>query len=77
MPLSPLPVRPPALLSALFPQLAGGSLGGLLEALDSMGLRKAVRMLHKTEALEKLQSTGTGSKGLGGDVPAAPPTPHH
>ncbi|KFO71050.1 Nuclear factor NF-kappa-B p100 subunit, partial [Cuculus canorus] len=38
-------------------ELAGGSLGGLLEALDSMGLRKAVRMLHKTEALEKLQST--------------------
>ncbi|XP_009870145.1 PREDICTED: nuclear factor NF-kappa-B p100 subunit-like, partial [Apaloderma vittatum] len=44
--------------------LAGGSLGGLLEALDSMGLRKAVRMLHKTEALEKLQSTGMGSEGL-------------
>ncbi|NXD75533.1 NFKB2 factor, partial [Halcyon senegalensis] len=38
-------------------ELAGGSLEGLLEALDSMGLRKAVRMLHKTEALEKLQST--------------------
>ncbi|NWH57065.1 NFKB2 factor, partial [Geococcyx californianus] len=38
-------------------ELAGGSLGGLLEALDSMGLRKAVRMLHKTEALEKLQNT--------------------
>ncbi|XP_065700093.1 nuclear factor NF-kappa-B p100 subunit [Patagioenas fasciata] len=38
-------------------ELAGGSLGGLLEALDSMGLRKAVKMLHKTEALEKLQST--------------------
>uniref|UniRef100_A0A8B9GAI7 Nuclear factor kappa B subunit 2 n=1 Tax=Amazona collaria TaxID=241587 RepID=A0A8B9GAI7_9PSIT len=42
-------------------ELAGGSLGGLLEALDSMGLRKAVRMLHKSEALEKLQSTGRGS----------------
>ncbi|KFV65174.1 Nuclear factor NF-kappa-B p100 subunit, partial [Dryobates pubescens] len=38
-------------------ELAGGTMGGLLEALDSMGLRKAVRMLHKTEALEKLQST--------------------
>ncbi|KAK2543112.1 hypothetical protein Q9966_003368 [Columba livia] len=38
-------------------ELAGGSLGGLLEALDSMGLRKAVKMLHKTEAMEKLQST--------------------
>ncbi|XP_076194734.1 nuclear factor NF-kappa-B p100 subunit [Aptenodytes patagonicus] len=38
-------------------ELAGGSLEGLLEALDSMGLHKAVRMLHKTEALEKLQST--------------------
>ncbi|NXY67081.1 NFKB2 factor, partial [Glareola pratincola] len=46
-------------------ELAGGSLGGLLEALDSMGLHKAVRMLHKTEALEKLQNTGTGSEGLG------------
>ncbi|NXT29695.1 NFKB2 factor, partial [Syrrhaptes paradoxus] len=52
-----LSVQPPAPLSALSPQLAGGSLGGLLEALDSMGLRKAVRMLHKTEVLEKLQST--------------------
>uniref|UniRef100_A0A8B9ZI26 Nuclear factor kappa B subunit 2 n=1 Tax=Anas platyrhynchos TaxID=8839 RepID=A0A8B9ZI26_ANAPL len=38
-------------------ELAGGSLGGLLEALDSMGLRKAVRILRKTEAQEKLQST--------------------
>uniref|UniRef100_A0A8C0G317 Nuclear factor kappa B subunit 2 n=1 Tax=Bubo bubo TaxID=30461 RepID=A0A8C0G317_BUBBB len=38
-------------------ELAGGSLGGLLEVLDSMGLHKAVRMLHKTEALDKLQST--------------------
>ncbi|XP_067995840.1 nuclear factor NF-kappa-B p100 subunit isoform X2 [Melanerpes formicivorus] len=38
-------------------ELAGGTMAGLLEALDSMGLRKAVRMLHKTEALEKLQST--------------------
>ncbi|NXT87045.1 NFKB2 factor, partial [Anhinga rufa] len=38
-------------------ELAGGSLQGLLEALDSMGLHKAVRMLHKTEVLEKLQST--------------------
>lgn len=72
MSLSPLPARLPAPLSALSPQLAGGSLGGLLEALDSMGLRKAVRMLHKTEALEKLQSTGTRNGGLG-RVPAAPP----
>ncbi|NXG85186.1 NFKB2 factor, partial [Stercorarius parasiticus] len=55
-------------------ELAGGSLGGLLEALDSMGLHKAVRMLHKTEALEKLQSTGTGSEGLG-TGPAAPDPP--
>ncbi|XP_021254678.1 nuclear factor NF-kappa-B p100 subunit isoform X1 [Numida meleagris] len=38
-------------------ELAGGSLGGLLEALDSMGLRGAVRMLRKPEPLEKLQST--------------------
>ncbi|NXJ90685.1 NFKB2 factor, partial [Corythaixoides concolor] len=56
-PCPPLSIWLPALLSALSPQLAGGSLGGLLEALDSMGLRKAVRMLHKTEALEKLQIT--------------------
>uniref|UniRef100_A0A803VKI4 Nuclear factor kappa B subunit 2 n=1 Tax=Ficedula albicollis TaxID=59894 RepID=A0A803VKI4_FICAL len=46
-------------------ELAGGSLGGLLEALDSMGLHNAVRMLHKTEALDKLQSTGTDSEGWG------------
>lgn len=39
-----------------------------------MGLRKAVRMLHKTEALEKLQSTGKGSAGLGGSM--LPLTPH-
>ncbi|NXA54635.1 NFKB2 factor, partial [Nothocercus julius] len=38
-------------------ELAGGSLGGLLEALDAMGLRKVVRTLRKTETLEKLQST--------------------
>ncbi|XP_075278881.1 nuclear factor NF-kappa-B p100 subunit isoform X2 [Opisthocomus hoazin] len=38
-------------------ELAGGSRGGLLEALDSMGLRRAVRMLRKTEEMEKLQST--------------------
>ncbi|NXH14230.1 NFKB2 factor, partial [Bucco capensis] len=38
-------------------ELAGGSLGGLLDVLDSMGLRKAVRMLHKSEALDKLQNT--------------------
>lgn len=40
-----------------------------------MGLGKAVRMLHKTEALEKLQSTGMGSEGLGWGVPAAPHLP--
>ncbi|NXN92451.1 NFKB2 factor, partial [Rhinopomastus cyanomelas] len=38
-------------------ELAGGSLRGLLEALESMGLHKAIRILHKTEELEKLQST--------------------
>lgn len=79
MPLSPLPVWPRTLLSALSPQLAGGSLGGLLEALDSMGLHNAVRMLHKTEALEKLQSTGTESEVWGwgaGSVSAAPLLPH-
>lgn len=40
-----------------------------------MGLHNAVRMLHKTEALEKLQSTGTESEGWGwwaGSVSAAP-----
>lgn len=74
--LSPLPVWPSALLSVLSLQLAGGSLGGLLEALDSMGLHNAVRMLHKTEALEKLQSTGTECEGWGwwaGSVSAASP----
>lgn len=42
-----------------------------------MGLHNAVRMLHKTEALEKLQSTGTESEGWGaGRVSAAPLLPH-
>lgn len=55
----------PSPLTGFSPQLAGGSLGGLLEALDSMGLRKAVRILRKTEAQEKLQSTGMGGAGRG------------
>lgn len=79
VPLSPLPVWPSALLSALSLQLAGGSLGGLLEALDSMGLHNAVRMLHKTEALDKLQSTGTKGEGWGwwaGSVSGAPLLSH-
>lgn len=55
------------LLTVFSLQLAGGSLGGLLEALDSMGLRGAVRMLRKPEPLEKLQSTGAGLRdGVGG-----------
>lgn len=55
------------LLTVFSLQLAGGSLGGLLEALDSMGLRGAVRMLRKPEPLEKLQSTGAGLRdGAGG-----------
>lgn len=44
-----------------------------------MGLHNAVRMLHKTEALEKLQSTGTESEVWGwgaGSVSAAPLLPH-
>ncbi|NXN08729.1 NFKB2 factor, partial [Indicator maculatus] len=56
-PPSSLPFQTLAPLSVLSLQLAGGTMTGLLEALDSMGLRKAVSMLHKTEALEKLQST--------------------
>lgn len=80
MTLSLLAIWQSALISALSLQLAGGSLGGLLEALDSMGLQNAVRMLHKTEALEKLQSTGTESEGWGwwaGCVSAALLLPHH
>lgn len=45
-----------------------------------MGLHNAVRMLHKTEALEKLQSTGTESEGWGwwaGSVSAASLLAHH
>ena len=45
--------------------------------LDSMGLHKAVRMLHKTEALDKLQSTGMVSEGLEEGVPAGPPIADH
>ncbi|KAM8806495.1 nuclear factor NF-kappa-B p100 subunit isoform 2-T2 [Eudromia elegans] len=63
-------------------ELAGGSLGGLLEALDSMGLRKVVRTLRKTEALEKLQSTelkedsAYGSQSVEEEqAPALPPQP--
>lgn len=39
-----------------------------------MGLRKAVKMLHKTEAMEKLQSTGMGNVELVG-VLLLPPGP--
>ncbi|NWY03983.1 NFKB2 factor, partial [Nothoprocta ornata] len=63
-------------------ELAGGSLGGLLEALDSMGLRKVVRTLRKTETLEKLQSTelkedsAYGSQSVEEEqAPALPPGP--
>ncbi|XP_067392900.1 nuclear factor NF-kappa-B p100 subunit isoform X1 [Emydura macquarii macquarii] len=38
-------------------ELAGGSLGGLLEALDSMGLSEGVKMLRQAEMANKLQST--------------------
>uniref|UniRef100_A0A8C0GJA4 Nuclear factor kappa B subunit 2 n=1 Tax=Chelonoidis abingdonii TaxID=106734 RepID=A0A8C0GJA4_CHEAB len=47
-------------------ELAGGSLGGLLEALDSMGLSEGVRMLRKAETADKLQSTGKGWDRPGG-----------
>ncbi|XP_017581340.1 PREDICTED: nuclear factor NF-kappa-B p100 subunit [Corvus brachyrhynchos] len=57
LPTAPQPAPSPSVSLLRSYELAGGSLGGLLEALDSMGLHNAVRMLHKTEALEKLQST--------------------
>ncbi|XP_075790672.1 nuclear factor NF-kappa-B p100 subunit isoform X5 [Pelodiscus sinensis] len=37
-------------------ELAGGSLGGLLEALEAMGLSEGVRMLRQAETAGKLQS---------------------
>lgn len=67
---SPLGSCPPPLagcssdLSWTFsPQLAGGSLHGLLEALDSMGLTEGVRLLQSAEAFVKLQSAGKGTDG--------------
>uniref|UniRef100_A0A670HPE2 Nuclear factor kappa B subunit 2 n=1 Tax=Podarcis muralis TaxID=64176 RepID=A0A670HPE2_PODMU len=38
-------------------ELAGGSLKGLLEALDSMGLTEGVKLLQRPETFVKLQST--------------------
>lgn len=61
------------LLTVFSLQLAGGSLGGLLEALDSMGLHGAVRMLRKPEPLEKLQSTGVGLGDGRAPLPSALP----
>lgn len=39
-------------------KLAGGNLGGLLEALSDMGLEEGVRLLRGPEARDKLPSTG-------------------
>uniref|UniRef100_A0A8D0HGF0 Nuclear factor kappa B subunit 2 n=1 Tax=Sphenodon punctatus TaxID=8508 RepID=A0A8D0HGF0_SPHPU len=38
-------------------ELAGGSLGGLLDALDSMGLTEGVRLLRRSESCTTLEST--------------------
>lgn len=40
------------------PQLAGGDLVGLLEALKDMGLHEGVRLLSGPETRDKLPSTG-------------------
>ncbi|KAM7171261.1 nuclear factor NF-kappa-B p100 subunit isoform 1-T1 [Macrochelys suwanniensis] len=64
-------------------ELAGGSLGGLLEALDSMGLSEGVRMLRKAETADKLQSTelkedsAYGSQSVEEEQPPAPPLKLH
>uniref|UniRef100_G1SPK2 Nuclear factor kappa B subunit 2 n=1 Tax=Oryctolagus cuniculus TaxID=9986 RepID=G1SPK2_RABIT len=42
------------------PQLAGGDLAGLLEALSDMGLEEGVRLLRGPETRDKLPSTGKG-----------------
>lgn len=43
------------------PQLAGGDLAGLLNALSDMGLEEGVRLLKGPETQEKLPSTGKGA----------------
>ncbi|XP_034632067.1 nuclear factor NF-kappa-B p100 subunit isoform X1 [Trachemys scripta elegans] len=64
-------------------ELAGGSLGGLLEALDSMGLSEGVRMLRKAETADKLQSTelkedsAYGSQSVEEEQSPAPPLKLH
>lgn len=45
-----------------FPQIAGGTLEGLLEALGSMGLTEGVRLLQRLETFDKLQSAGNNTK---------------
>lgn len=42
------------------PQLAGGDLAGLLDALSEMGLEEGVKLLRGPEARDKLPSTGKG-----------------
>lgn len=51
-----------ALLISDFPQIAGGSLEGLLEALGSMGLTEGVRLLQRLETFDKLQSAGNNTQ---------------
>ncbi|XP_042312392.1 nuclear factor NF-kappa-B p100 subunit isoform X2 [Sceloporus undulatus] len=59
-------------------ELAGGSLKGLLEALDAMGLVEGVRLLRRPETFAKLQSTelkedsGYGSQSVEEESAALP-----
>ncbi|XP_074855917.1 nuclear factor NF-kappa-B p100 subunit isoform X1 [Carettochelys insculpta] len=64
-------------------ELAGGSLGSLLEALEAMGLSEGVRMLRKAEAADKQQCTelkedsAYGSQSVEEEQPPASPQTLH
>ncbi|NWI18138.1 NFKB2 factor, partial [Crypturellus soui] len=74
-PPSPCPASSPCSLPVP-PQLAGGSLEGLLDALDSMGLHRVVRMLRKVETLQSTElqeDSAYGSQSVEEEQPPAPP----
>lgn len=58
--LTPCPNHNSGLTPLPSPQLAGGDLAGLLDALSDMGLEEGVRLLRGPEARDKLPSTGKG-----------------
>lgn len=78
---SHIPAQLQAQVSLSFPQLAGGDLAGLLDALSDMGLEEGVRLLRGPETRDKLPSPGEcpprGGAGLGweqGPDSSSPPS---